>query len=177
MKVSYKLNHTKNVFIEDDDTWNIDVVLAHIIVPLLLQYKNENAGVPARFIMEVDHTQNLISRQSCFDFMHEDDPNLDLSAMEIKAWNEVLDKMIWSFTQILDDTWQFKYYYGRPNYEFRESETRYPNPTTGKIEKCYTLVDKNLNERWYDSVGENLHIARIQEGLDLFSKYFRDLWT
>jgi hypothetical protein len=38
------------------------------------------------------------------------------------------------------------------------------------------MVDKNPDAHWYDSEGHTLHEDRIQEGLDLFGKYFRALW-
>jgi hypothetical protein len=44
------------------------------------------------------------------------------------------------------------------------------------MEPLYRMVDKNPNEHWYDSLGHDLHNERIQEGLELFGKHFRDLW-
>jgi hypothetical protein len=38
------------------------------------------------------------------------------------------------------------------------------------------MVDKNPDEHWYDHIGHQLHEARIQEGLELFGKYYRNLW-
>ena len=52
----------------------------------------------------------------------------------------------------------------------------FPNPITGKVEETYKMVDKNPNEHWYDHVGHMKHEERIQEGLELFGKHFRNLW-
>jgi hypothetical protein len=38
------------------------------------------------------------------------------------------------------------------------------------------MVDKDPNSHWFDGDGLELHEKRIQEGLDLFAKYFRSLW-
>jgi hypothetical protein len=38
------------------------------------------------------------------------------------------------------------------------------------------MVDKNPKEHWYDHIGSQEHEKRIQEGLELFGKHFRDLW-
>jgi hypothetical protein len=44
------------------------------------------------------------------------------------------------------------------------------------VEKAYEMVDENPGEHWYDHIGHELHEERIQEGLELFGKYFRSLW-
>jgi hypothetical protein len=38
------------------------------------------------------------------------------------------------------------------------------------------MVDKNPGAHWYDAEGHLLHEERIQEGLELFGKYYRSLW-
>ena len=46
----------------------------------------------------------------------------------------------------------------------------------GKVEETFQMVDRNPDDHWYDAEGHQLHEDRIQEGLDLFGKYFRALW-
>jgi hypothetical protein len=50
------------------------------------------------------------------------------------------------------------------------------NPTTGVVETMHEMVDENPGEHWYDHVGHALHEDCIQEGLELFGKYYRNLW-
>jgi hypothetical protein len=38
------------------------------------------------------------------------------------------------------------------------------------------MIDTNPEEHWFDAEGLQLHEDRIQEGLNLFAKYFRALW-
>jgi hypothetical protein len=38
------------------------------------------------------------------------------------------------------------------------------------------MVDKDPDAHWYDAEGHKLHEDRIQEGLELFGKYYRSLW-
>jgi hypothetical protein len=52
----------------------------------------------------------------------------------------------------------------------------HPDPVTGAMEPLYQMVDKNPKEHWYDHIGIQEHEKRIQEGLELFGKHFRDLW-
>ena len=100
----------------------------------------------------------------------------DAWKMGAERWDEILDKMIWSFGQIAYVDYDEKYHHGEAKYDWVESDKTYPNPITGKVEKTYQMVDKNPEEHWYDHVGHRLHEDRIQEGIDLFGKYFRSLW-
>jgi hypothetical protein len=93
----------------------------------------------------------------------------------VKQWDEVMDKMIWSFEQILHDDYDELYHHGEMKYKFVDTEPVL-NPITGKMEVMHQMVDTNPNEHWYDVEGHMLHSERIQEGLELFGKHFRDLW-
>jgi hypothetical protein len=57
-----------------------------------------------------------------------------------------------------------------------KTDKKFSNPLTGKMEETYQMVDNNPDEHWYDHEGHQLHEERIQEGLTLFGKYFRNLW-
>lgn len=67
----------------------------------------------------------------------------------LTRWNTILDKMIWSFKQIALDDYSELYYIKN------SSET---------------------GQSAYDATGHSLHEEQIQEGLDLFAKYYRSLW-
>jgi hypothetical protein len=84
--------------------------------------------------------------------------------------------MIWSMGQLAFDDYDDKYHHGDAKYDWVITDQTYPNPITGVQEPTYQMVDKNPDEHWYDHVGHKLHEERIQEGLELFGKYFRNLW-
>jgi hypothetical protein len=84
--------------------------------------------------------------------------------------------MIWSFQQIALEDYDDKYHHGTPKFDWIKTGQKFKNPLTGKLEETYQMVDKNPNEHWYDHIGHKLHEERIQEGLDLFGKYYRNLW-
>ena len=84
--------------------------------------------------------------------------------------------MIWSFEQLLKDDYSEKYHHGKSDWDFVESDKQYPNPISGVMEPTYQMVDKDPTSHWYDHVGQELHESRIQEGLELFGKYYRNLW-
>jgi hypothetical protein len=159
-----------DIQIDKYDTWNMYTTLALIIYPMLIQLKETKHGVPSEFadIGGADHDM-----QDSFDFYKEShNESFDESC---KRWEEILDKMIWSFEQLVNDDYDGKYHHGEAKYEFVDTEPML-NPTTGKMEVMHRMVDTNPDEHWYDLVGHRLHDDRIQEGLDLFGKYFRNLW-
>lgn len=160
-----------SVQIEKFDTWSLDHTLALIILPALIQLKATKHGVPGEFANVGGEDYN---EQCSFDF-YKESYNAAFNE-KIKEWDEVLDKMIWSFQQIALEDYDSKYHHGKAKYDYVEVDKLYPNPVTGKMEKLYQMVDKNPDEHWYDHVGHMLHEDRIQEGLELFGKYFRNLW-
>jgi len=161
-----------DVQIDKFDTWNLDHTLALIILPGLLQLKEEKHGVPSDFA-EVGGED--YGSQYSFDFYSETkDAAFDIG---IKRWDEVLDKMIWSFNQLILEDYTDQYYHGERDFKFEKSPSgTYTNPVTGKIEPTYELVDMNPGQHWVDYAGLQEHERRIQEGLELFGKYYRSLW-
>jgi hypothetical protein len=164
------LDRKIDIQIEPFDTWSLDHTLALIILPALLQLKATKHGVPAEFA-EVGGED--YSEQQSFDFYSE--TYTEAFEKGCDRWEEVLDKMIWSFQQLVSGDYDDKYHHGKGDYEFVESDKTYPNPVTGKIEPTFQMINKNPN-CWYDIEGHKLHNERIQEGLELFGKYFRSLW-
>jgi hypothetical protein len=160
-----------SVEIEKFDTYSLDHTLALIILPALLQIKELKQGIPNEF---ANSSGEYYDGQLSFDF--DDDAENQQFQQGIKQWDEILDKMIWSFQQIAFDNYDSKYHHGLPNYDFVEKKESFHNPVTGKMEKLYQMVDFNPNDHWYDHVGHKLHEDRIQEGLELFGRFYRSLW-
>lgn len=161
-----------SVEIENFDTWGLDNTLALIILPALIQLKETMHGVPNQFVTRIggDTDGNY-----CFDFI-KDDEN-DVFEKGCQEWRDALDKMIWAFQQLsIDDEYDNKYHHGKMDIGWEKTKEQYPNPITGKLESMYQMVDRNPGEHWYDHVGHKVHEERIQEGLELFGKYFRNLW-
>jgi hypothetical protein len=160
------------VEIEDFDTWGLDHTLATIILPALIQLKNTKHGVPGEVVTRVGGDMDS---NGCFDFIKEDED--EVFNQLCNRWDEILNKMIWSFLQLsIEEDYDDLYHHGKMEMDWVESEHTYTDPVTGKTEKTYQMVDKNPGEHWYDQIGNQEHDKRVQEGLDLFSKYFRNLW-
>lgn len=157
------------VDIESFDTWSLDYTLALIILPALLQFKQQKTGIPSEFIADV--TGSSHDSQGSFDF-HIDtyDEAYDKACQK---WEIVLDKMIWSFLEIIKDDYENLYHHGDSDISFEPIELT--DPVTGNKTKYQQLVNKS-SDYWYDTVGRALHEERIDEGLALFGKFYRNLW-
>ena len=165
-------NRKVDIQIDNFDTWSFDHTLAHIIYPALLQLKATKHGIPSEIVNDVGGEDYVA--QDSFDFYKE----THNEAWEIasKRWDVILDKMIWSFGELIKDDYSEKYHHGKSEWDFVESDKLYPNPISGKMEKTYQMVDKDPDAHWWDKEGQALHEERIQEGIELFGKYYRNLW-
>jgi hypothetical protein len=164
-------NRKIDIKIEQFDTYSMDHTLALIILPMLLQLKATKHGVPHEFSEVGGEDYNS---QECFDFYREDYP--EMFNKKILEWDNVLDKMIWSFQQLAIEDYESKYHHGKMEFEWEKNNTKMLNPVTGKMETTFKMIDKNPDEHWFDYEGLELHNKRIQEGIDLFAKYYRNLW-
>ena len=108
---------------KDSETWGLYIVIAQFVLPRLKRFKKLNNGVP----MSLCFHGNDVHRQG----------------RVAKEWDAILDKMIWSFEQIVDDS----------DPEKLENET---------------------NEEYVDRC--RMWNNNVQHGLELFAKYFLDLW-
>jgi hypothetical protein len=149
------------------DTWNLDHTLALIIYPALLQLKQEKHGIPGAL---ADVGGESHASQSSFDFYTETHDEAFNEA--VKRWDEILDKMIWSFQQLAHADYEEKYTHGDRSFDFVKAGTTTIN---GKAHETFSIVPKHP-DTWTDYAGIEMHEQRIQEGLELFGKYYRSLW-
>jgi hypothetical protein len=105
-------------------------------------------------------------QQKCFEFYHES--YLQKIQCDIHdRWNWVLDEMIFAFEHLVDDKWEEKFSSGHINIVWVNDEE---HPKLKRMEhgpnhtyKC----DYEGLQKVYD---------RIDNGLRLFGKYYRNLW-
>ena len=108
----------------DKDVWNLDWTIAQFVLPRLKRYKQVKQCVPGRLC--TFQKGALCETDS------------------IERWNKLLDAMIWSFEQIVDDSQE---------------------PLVQEGEEFEDFCKRH-------QIWEN----KLQYGLDVFAKYFRDLW-
>jgi hypothetical protein len=170
-KYNKKSSRKIDIQIDGYDTWNLDHELALIIYPALIQLRHTKHGIPSEF---GDVGGGRHECQESFDFYN--DSYDDAFNEGVKRWEEILDKMIWSFEQLAIRDYSDKYHHGVSNYDWIKTDKKYPNPISGKLENTFQMVDKDPNGHYYDAEGHIEHEKRIQEGLELFGKYYRSLW-
>lgn len=125
---------TVKVKINGFDIWNLDHTLAQVIYPALVKFREHLNGYPGEFAEPED-------------FPEGEYPS-GYTGGGIKAWEIILDHMIWAFKEILDDEYMMRFYHER---------------------------DNNDDRTWTLKV--DAHEKKIQAGLDLFGHYYRGLWN
>jgi hypothetical protein len=144
------------------DTWNMAETLADIILPMLIQLRNTKHGSPSD-MRHFYETTNYQYPQLCFDFYKKDDKRAD--ELGHKEWTEIMDKMIWSFEQITDRDRDAKFHTGNIDIVW--------TPTQNGA----SVMGRGPNDtHQFDIKGFTEYNEKIQEGLDLFGKYYRNLW-
>jgi hypothetical protein len=144
----------KYVKIDKYDTWNMDSTLSPIILPMLKQLKVtkhgspfvDNADVPAKLRTKVSGSLNADTHKIS------EDPKFH------RRWDYILDEMIWAFEQLCMDDHESQF--------FDHSLANNPKDD----------LNKQVRKIKVDRVGLKKHNDRIDNGLQLFGKYYRALW-
>jgi len=139
------------VKIDRYDTWSMDHTLAYIIHPMLVQLKKDKHGAP--------HTDDEDVPEELSSWKAEPKENeWDTDSNHFKRWDWILDQMIWSFAQELedDDVSQF--------YDHSES-----------FEQGGDFNERLKNIK-VDREGLKAHQDRKANGFRLFGKYYQALW-
>jgi hypothetical protein len=142
----------ENIVIHNYDTWNMDHTLALIIVPMLKQLRDTKHGAPN--VDSSDVPMYLKPKQMDIVRYREEgvtDENF------FKRWDYVMDEMIWTFEQIVDD----------------DDETQFYDHSD--IDPKDSMED-SVKKLKVDREGLDAHNKRIENGLRLFGKYYRSLW-
>lgn len=127
----------------------MDNTLAHIIVPMLIQLKASKPGFPSSIIDDdIESDENGLTnagyRKAC------------------EVWSLTLDKMIWSFKQVITDDLE--------SFMIVEGELEIVK-SSGVSTTTRWKTEPVVNENAYQA-----YLEHVQEGLDLFGKHYRSLW-
>lgn len=97
------------------------------------------------------------------------------SGLEEQEWNEILDKMIFAFESLNSD-WEDQYHSGEIDFVHIPIDAH--GNEVDRKDAVYYRMDKGPNDTHvFDEEGWRKHDEKIQEGLELFGKHFRSLWT
>ena len=152
------------------DLWSIDYWFMEMMPKMLTDYKKNLHGCPAQFTTNDDGTQ------------HQD------IEKGMKDWEAIIDRMILCFKEMNEDTCsmknEYKDEYFRQCYGEGKSalDCFVPDSEDENGEKLYRLQTKEVEPE----LGENFRRKNIEineyrekmknEGFELFSKYFWNLW-
>lgn len=155
---------TRKVSIKIDrfDTWNMDNTLALLIVPMLKQLRKNKHGSP--YVDDNDVPEEL--RSSSAPPLSEEEKNQGhVDKYHHDRWNHVLDHMIWSFEQVLRDDRESQFYSGKHDLKFKKLD-----------DGNYELVKGDHDTFKVDYTSQKEYEGKIQQGINLFAKYYFNLW-
>jgi hypothetical protein len=143
----------RKIYVKIDkwDSWSADVTLAYIILPLLKEVKLKKNGSP---IVDDEDVPDSLKSTSAKPLSHEETMRGYIDEYFHLRWDYVIDEIIFAFENIVDDSWEDKFY------DFEE------NDENG--------LPKIVN---FDHENFLIYQDRINNGLRLFGKYYKCLWT
>ena len=142
----------------------MDHTLALIIVPMLKQLKARQHGAPN--VDDEDVPENLRSINA------KPKEDWEVDEFHFDRWNYVMDEMLFAFEHIADDSWQDQFHSGKIDLKWICI-----NPEETDKEKHLWETKEGLNHTFkVDKDGLDAYNKRIDNGLRLFGKYYRNLW-
>lgn len=149
--------------IDKYDTWNMDHTLALIILPMLKQIQETKHGSP--FVEDADVPEEFRSTNA--PPLTEQEKSCGYSDENFhKRWDWVINELIWTFEQLVDEDADSQFYSGKADVRFEKVEGA----------EYSQLVEGPNSTFKFDAEGYKQWNDRIENGLRLFGKYYRGLW-
>jgi hypothetical protein len=186
--INKKRERKIKIRIDKYDTWGMDNTLAHIVLPMLKQLKATKHGSPYVDQEDLPSELRLTKRETKVHDEGHWNKKLKATEEEIDAASKkfhaqfdwVLDQMIWSFEQELDEDNANSHYYdpyaeGEP---LEEEPKSYVIKDDGTKEETDPLFDNDFRRKMGKFNKEKYHAyqTRKQLGFTLFGKYYQSLW-
>lgn len=142
------------------EAWNFKDYHAQWCLPRLKYLRDNHIGCPStlRTVTAAQIPSHLIGTTK-----NSKKKQKQEFSKKLQTWKQILDKMIWSFEHFDD---HIRPIYPK-NYDKRMRKVFYDDGTVSYT----TLDDRNLD---YSPQGK--HNKKVQEGLDLFAKYYHNMW-
>ena len=136
-----------------EESWDFKSALANWALPRLKHMKDNLHGYPSCLIPEEKWEEISAGKDHATNY-----------PLGMKEWNKILDKIIWSFENHDNEPSPTE----PENYDSRCNMIKYDDGSTEY---------EHLDDRPWDWTECEAHDKKIQEGLDLFAKYYKDLWS
>lgn len=162
--------HPKVDYVKIDrwDTWSMDRTLGLIALPMLKQLKNNKLG--ACLVDDSDVPDELKSINA-----PKPESEYEVDGNHFKRWDYVLDEMIFAFEHVVDDDWEKKYQSGE--FDFRHVPVDENGNEVDKKDAKFYELQKGPNHTFVsDDEAIKKVYERVDRGLLLFGKYYRNLW-
>ena len=147
--VNGKTKRKVKIHVDEWDAWSADHTLSLITYPLLLKLKEDKNASPT--VDDDDLPLHMRHGDGYDNWVH-------------YRWEWILNEIIFAHSAIIDDDWSEQFFHGPQDVKFVTDED-------GKV----TFVrDPGF---WFDREGHDRYNERINNGLRLFGKYYRSLWS
>jgi len=141
-----------------EESWDFKSALANWALPRLKHMKDNLHGYPSCLIPEEKWEEISAGKEIV------DEGRNIREEHGMKEWNKILDKIIWSFENHDNEPMPTE----PENYDPRCNMIKYDDGSTEY---------EHLDDRPWDWTECEAHDKKVQEGLDLFAKYYKDLWS
>lgn len=171
-QIQERRQRTVRVHLDPWDSWDAKTTLAHVILPVLEQLKENKQGAPFVDIKDVPkelRDKKLTKKQK---------ENGEVGENHFKRWDYVLDAMIWSFREIVEDEpGEEEFFTGEADTVWTKVDVHGNEVEDDYDGQIYYRMDKGPNDtREVDWEGLDEYKERIDYGLRMFGKYYRALW-
>lgn len=158
-----------SVKIDSWDTWSMDHTLAYIVLPMLIQLKNNQHG--AGYVDDSDVPEHLQSHNGV------KPDEYDVDSLHFARWEWVLDEMIFAFDSKAGagQDWEEQFHTGNIDFEFVPVDVD-GDPCLREDAKWFEMRKTDLDTSHFDKEGYEKYQARINNGFRLFGKYYNNLW-
>lgn len=132
------------------DVWNMDSTLSMIVVPMLRMIRQDKQGAPNVDDEDVPSSIRSTSAKPADEY--------DVDEYWFDRWDYVLNEMIWAHEQLISKEGDDEFF-----------DWSGVDKDVGVMEQVKALK--------VDTKGLEAYHQRIDNGMRLFGKYYRNLWT
>ena len=175
----YTINQIQNrrerkikVHVDGWDVVNANETLAHVILPVLKKIREDKQGAP--FVDSKDVPKELRPKK----LTKKQKENGEVDDKHFERWDWVLGEMIFAFECMADDSWEDQFFSGESHIVWTKVDVEGNEVDDDHDGMIYYQTNRRPNDTFhFDKEGYDKFSKRIDEGLRLFGKYYRGLWT
>lgn len=167
----FKKERKIKIRVDNYDTWNLDYTLSLVILPVLKEFRERKKS--SGFVDNEDVPKELRATKKQLEAFRKDG-TIDNHYHD--RWNYVLDEMIHSFECILDDDWDSQFHSGDIDIKWIPID-KDGNEVAKEDAVRYQMKKGPNDTHSFDKEGYEKANERINNGLRLFGKYYRSLWS